>query len=199
MQFASCDHYPYDQCNLFQVKSEQIITNLLGLCSHESVLVFLCIMDKKTPGGFEYKMSFEFLSFSLSLWVILSSFSSSCSVTTWQSFDFYMRAAQTPTAKHVRVLSLSRSLVSIQWTSSQRMQVLCNLFTLCSGLAGGPLWPSLIYTNSPYTGGMLLQTSPLWSAVDIMTPSPLPPNREHYNVNTVKMLWTNVLYHANSI
>ncbi len=109
VQFASCDHYPYDSCNLFQVKSEQIITNFLGLCSHESVLFFV-LWIKSHRGGFEYKMSFKFLSFSLSLWVILSSFSSSCSVTTWQSFDFYMCAAQTPTAEHARVLSLSSIL-----------------------------------------------------------------------------------------
>lgn len=90
------------------------------------------------------------LSFSLSfsLWVILSIFPSSCSVTTWHGFDFYAHAAQTPTAECVYVCVLNLSLIPRfhPVDSLQRMQVLCDLFCLCPGSAGDPSWPSLIQT-----------------------------------------------------
>lgn len=162
-------------------------------------LCFFVLWIKRHLGGFEYQTSFKFLSFSLSLWVILSSFPSSCSVTTWQSFDFYMHAAQTPTVEHVRVLSLSpipRFHPVDEFTADAgALQSVHSLFRV-------GWWPFVTLINPRQLavhGGMLLQTSPLWSTADIMTPSPLPPNREHYNVNTVKILWTNVPYHVNSI
>ncbi len=96
-----------------------------------------------------------------------------------------------------RACTCAQPLPDPSFPSSGRVHSGCRCSAICSGSAGGPSWPSLIHANSPYS--MLLQTSPLWSAAEIMTPSPLPPNREHYNVNTAKMLWTNVPYHANSI
>lgn len=76
------------------------LTFQVCLCMKVSLSFFVLNIRRLSNSFLSLPLSF---SLSFSLWVILSIFPSSCSVTTWHGFDFYTRAAQTPTAECVCV------------------------------------------------------------------------------------------------